>query len=66
MFITQAIEYLRLASQMGLRNGFKDMIAKSSCALVECIGARDPSISAQHLALFQVNATVISERISNE
>ena len=66
MFITQAIEYLRLASQIGLRNGFKDIIAKSSCALVECIGNRDPQISAQYLALFQVNATIWSKWIGNE
>ena len=54
MIVTQAIEYLLLASQIGLRNGFKDIIAKSSYALVECIGARDPQMSAQFLALYQV------------
>ena len=54
LYITQAIEYLHLASQIGLRNGFKEIIAKASYALVECIGTRDPVMSAQHLALFQV------------
>ena len=60
MLVTQAAEYLLLAVQMGLKNGYKDITLKSSYALVECIGNRDPSVSVQYLALYQVSCNLDS------
>ncbi|XP_065072026.1 cilia- and flagella-associated protein 46-like isoform X1 [Rhopilema esculentum] len=60
MFITQAVEFLTQACQIGLRNGCKDIIAHASYSIVQCIGNRDPATSLHYLALYQSASAAIT------
>ncbi len=55
MYISQAVECLLQATQIGLRNGLNDLVAESAHCLVECVGDRDTNASCQFLALYQVS-----------
>ncbi|KAJ7392503.1 Cilia and flagella associated protein 46 [Desmophyllum pertusum] len=52
-YLSQAVECLTQCVQIGLKQGFKDVVCNASRELVDSIGAHDPLTSSQYLALYQ-------------
>ncbi|XP_015773788.1 PREDICTED: cilia- and flagella-associated protein 46-like [Acropora digitifera] len=52
-YLSQAVECLTQCVQIGLRQGYRDIICAAARDVVDCIGAHDPLTSSQYLALHQ-------------
>lgn len=52
-YLSQAVECLSQCVQIGLRQGYRDIVCNAARDLVDSIGAHDPLTSSQYLALYQ-------------